>query len=120
MTFVKGVEDNGRLAGLSTEDMKASLKTLHDMASRLGATTSIIRERVTNAKNKKSRCNNKAEDKSVVEVLVRKLRKDDREDQESIVDLRIAVMGVQDAGKSTLLGKAQCPPKSELQTFEHS
>ncbi|XP_020281954.1 GTP-binding protein 2 isoform X2 [Pseudomyrmex gracilis] len=41
-----GVEDNGRLAGLTKEEMKTSLKTLKDMASRLGATIRVLRERV--------------------------------------------------------------------------
>ncbi|XP_014484503.1 PREDICTED: GTP-binding protein 2 [Dinoponera quadriceps] len=107
-----GVEDNGRLAGLSKEEMKASLKTLKDMASRLGATISILRERVAASSASKTLVsqsnstnnNNNKEEKKVAEVLVRKLRKDDREDQDSIVDLRLAVTGAQDAGKSTLLG----------------
>lgn len=104
-----GVEDNGKLAGLTKEEMKASLKTLKDMASRLGATIRILRERVaTNSTNKtlasQNRNNNiNKEEKKVAEVLVKKLRKDDRED--SIVDLRLAVIGAQDAGKSTLLGE---------------
>ncbi|XP_043250179.1 GTP-binding protein 2 isoform X1 [Colletes gigas] len=100
-----GVEDNGRLTGLTREDMKASLKTLNDMAARLGAATSILRERLANSKNK-NRCGhgNNKEERRVAEVLVKKIRKGDREDQDSIVDLRLAVTGAQDAGKSTLLG----------------
>ncbi|XP_029053158.2 GTP-binding protein 2 [Osmia bicornis bicornis] len=100
-----GVEDNGKLTGLTREDMKASLKTLNDMAARLGATTSILRERLANSKNKDmSTHGNSKEERRVAEVLVRKLRKGDREDQDSIIDLRLAVTGAQDAGKSTLLG----------------
>lgn len=108
-----GVEDNGKLTGLTKEEMKASLKTLKDMASRLSATIRILRERIvtssTNNKNKtlasQNRNNNiNKEEKKVAEVLVKKLRKDDREDQDSIIDLRLAVIGAQDAGKSTLLG----------------
>ncbi|KAL6425068.1 hypothetical protein ACFW04_009401 [Cataglyphis niger] len=105
-----GVEDNGKLAGLTKEEMKASLKTLKDMASRLGANIRILRERaITSSTNKtltsQNRNNNiNKEEKKVAEVLVKKLRKDDREDQDSIVDLRLAVIGAQDAGKSTLLG----------------
>ncbi|EGI65254.1 GTP-binding protein 2 [Acromyrmex echinatior] len=86
-----GVEDNGKLAGLTKDEMKASLKTLKDMASRLGATIRVLRERI-------------ATSSAIAEVLVKKLRKDDREDQDSIIDLRLAVTGAQDAGKSTLLG----------------
>ncbi|XP_058799976.1 GTP-binding protein 2 [Phymastichus coffea] len=101
-----GVEDNGKLAGLSKEDMKASLKTLRDMATRLGATITVLRERTAhrNYTNKDSKTNNnKNKEKKVAEVLIRKVRKDDR-DEESVIDLRLAVMGGQDAGKSTLLG----------------
>ncbi|XP_001599526.2 GTP-binding protein 2 [Nasonia vitripennis] len=100
-----GVEDNGKLAGLSRDDMKASLKTLRDMAARLGATTNVLRERSTHPKSNNKRAkakNNKSEEKRVAEVLIRKIRKDDRE--ECVIDLRLAVMGGQDAGKSTLLG----------------
>lgn len=105
------MEDNGKLAGLTKEEMKASLKTLKDMASRLGANIRILRERaITSSTNKtltsQNRNNNiNKEEKKVAEVLVKKLRKDDREDQDSIVDLRLAVIGAQDAGKSTLLGE---------------
>lgn len=103
------MEDNGRLAGLTKEEMKASLKTLKDMASRLGATIRVLRERLATSKTLVSQSNNSnnnnKEDKKVAEVLVKKLRKDDREDQDSIVDLRLAVTGAQDAGKSTLLGE---------------
>lgn len=101
-----GVENNGKLTGLTREDMKASLKTLNDMATRLGATTSILRERLANSKNKDmSTHSNNNEERRVAEVLVKKLRKGDREDQDCIVDLRLAVTGAQDAGKSTLLGE---------------
>lgn len=104
MFIYVGVEDNGRLAGLTKDDMRDSLKTLRDMASRLGATTCIMRERIATASVNKTR--NKKDEKSVAEVLVRKLRKGDHlEDRQSVVDLRIAVMGGQDAGKSTLLGR---------------
>ncbi|XP_012287777.1 GTP-binding protein 2 isoform X2 [Orussus abietinus] len=100
-----GVEDNGRLIGLSKDEMKASLKTLTDMATRLGATTSILRERIASRKHKNSKIKKlDLEDRKVAEVLVKKLRKYDRVDQDSMVELRLAVTGGQDAGKSTLLG----------------
>lgn len=92
--------------------MKASLKTLREMAARLGATTDVLREKSTpNAHcvgketDRNSQQKEETENKRVAEVLVRKLRKDDREDQESVVELRLAVTGGQDAGKSTLLGQ---------------
>lgn len=56
-----GVEDTGRLTGLSSEDMKSSLITLDQMALKLGATTSVLRERSVR------------KDKIVAEVLVRKV-----------------------------------------------
>lgn len=40
-----GVEDSGILAGLSNWDMTASLQTLEKMALKLGATTTILRQR---------------------------------------------------------------------------
>lgn len=56
-----GVEDNGILTGLSSNDMKDSLSTLHRMATVLGAVTTILRER-------------KLENGRIVaEVLVRKV-----------------------------------------------
>ena len=82
------------------------------MASRLGATIRVLRERVamsstskTLASQNRNNNNINKEEKKVAEVLVKKLRKDDREDQNSIIDLRLAVIGGQDAGKSTLLGE---------------
>lgn len=40
-----GVEDSGILTGLSNWDMTASLQTLEKMALKLGATTTILRQR---------------------------------------------------------------------------
>lgn len=56
-----GVEDTGMLTGLSAEDMASSLVTLDQMARKLGATTSVLRERSVR------------QDKMVAEVLVRKV-----------------------------------------------
>lgn len=79
--FFSGVEDNGILAGLSREDMMLSLKTLRDMASRLGAETTVLRERVAKCKLRTS----KLEEKRVAEVLVRKIRKGDADDRSIII-----------------------------------
>lgn len=49
------------LTGLSEDDMKSSLITLEQMAHKLGATTSVLRERSVR------------KDKKVAEVLVRKV-----------------------------------------------
>ncbi|XP_045481259.1 GTP-binding protein 2 isoform X1 [Harmonia axyridis] len=82
-----GVEDSGNLTGLCNNDMSASLHSLQRMAKKLGATTTILRKRKLD--------NNR----TVAEVLVRKIP----DDQDNI-EIRIAVLGNADAGKSTLLG----------------
>lgn len=82
-----GVEDSGILAGLSKRDMTASLHTLQQMANKLGATTTTLRERVLE------------NGRSIAEVLVRKVP-----DDQNNIEIRVAVLGNADAGKSTLLG----------------
>ncbi|BES97818.1 unnamed protein product [Nesidiocoris tenuis] len=82
-----GVEDSGLLAGLPSYEMDASLKTLSLMAAELGATTTILREREVGCSRK------------VTEVLVRKVPAD-----QAMIEVRVAVMGSADAGKSTLVG----------------
>ncbi|CAB3382949.1 Hypothetical predicted protein [Cloeon dipterum] len=90
-----GVEDSGVLTGLSAKELRASLQTLRQMAQKLGATTTVLRERVV------SDCllGDKEDQRRVAEVLVRKVP----DDQHSI-EVRVAVVGGADAGKSTLLG----------------
>lgn len=56
-----GVEDSGALAGLSIRDLTASLQTLEQMALKLGATTTVLRERQLD------------NGRSIAEVLVRKV-----------------------------------------------
>ena len=82
--YEMGVEDNGIMTGLSEEDMDKSLETLQEMARRLGATVQVLRQ------NK---------DRSVAEILVRKVP-----DDQQVIDLRVCVLGSADVGKSTLLG----------------
>nr|XP_023026153.1 GTP-binding protein 2 [Leptinotarsa decemlineata] len=82
-----GVEDSGILAGLTKRDMNASLLTLQQMAVKLGATTTILRERVLD------------NGRTISEVLVRKIP-----DDQNNIEIRVAVLGNADAGKSTLLG----------------
>ncbi|XP_070571097.1 GTP-binding protein 2-like isoform X2 [Ptychodera flava] len=87
-----GVEDNGMLAGLSDEDLDASLKTLNRMAEKLGASTTILRERIVESMGTEQQ-------RRACEVLVRKVP-----DDQQFIDLRLAVLGNADAGKSTILG----------------
>lgn len=82
-----GVSDSGYLEGLNDTDMSTSLDTLRKMANKLGASTTILRRKVLPTQ------------RSVAEVLVRKIP----DDQHSI-EVRVAVLGGVNAGKSTLLG----------------
>ncbi|KAM4607653.1 GTP-binding protein 2 [Polymixia lowei] len=86
-----GVEDNGMLVGLSEEDMRASLKTLHRMAEKVGADITVLREREVDYDSDVPRI--------IAEVLIRKVP-----DDQQFLDLRVAVLGNVDSGKSTLLG----------------
>ncbi|XP_071393301.1 GTP-binding protein 2-like [Centroberyx affinis] len=86
-----GVEDNGMLVGLSEEDMRASLKTLHRMAEKVGADITVLREREVEYDSDVPR--------KIAEVLIRKVP-----DDQQFLDLRVAVLGNVDSGKSTLLG----------------
>ncbi|MBN3324104.1 GTPB2 protein, partial [Atractosteus spatula] len=86
-----GVEDNGLLVGLSEEDMRASLKTLRRMAEKVGADITVLREREVDYDSDVPR--------KIAEVLVRKVP-----DDQQFLDLRVAVLGNVDSGKSTLLG----------------
>jgi GTPase len=60
-----GVEDSGVLTGLAECEMTASLQTLQQMAYKLGATTTVLRERLIDSDGGSSR--------KVAEVLVRKV-----------------------------------------------
>lgn len=80
-----GVQDDGTLRGLSPSELENSLQTLKMMADELGANVSLVGNKIVN-------------DKRVVEVLVKKW------DADQFVEVKIAMLGESDAGKSTLLG----------------
>ncbi|MEQ2187875.1 hypothetical protein GOODEAATRI_009207 [Goodea atripinnis] len=63
-----GVEDNGMLVGLSEEDMRASLKTLHRLAEKVGADIAVLRERELDCDSDVPR--------KIAEVLIRKVPDD--------------------------------------------
>ncbi|XP_078061535.1 GTP-binding protein 2-like isoform X2 [Mustelus asterias] len=86
-----GVEDNGLLVGLSDDELRASLKTLRKMAEKVGADITILRERNVEYDMDSPR--------RIAEVLIRKVP-----DDQQFLDLRVAVLGNVDSGKSTLLG----------------
>ncbi|XP_046649779.1 GTP-binding protein 1-like isoform X2 [Daphnia pulicaria] len=76
----------GEESGLIEEDYKASVATLESIATTLEADCVVLRERT-------SECG------IVGQYLIRH-----RADQEDFVEIRVAVVGNVDAGKSTLLG----------------
>uniref|UniRef100_A0A1B0CTN5 Putative elongation factor tu n=2 Tax=Lutzomyia longipalpis TaxID=7200 RepID=A0A1B0CTN5_LUTLO len=82
-----GVSDSGQLHGLDDADMDTSLRTLTQMADKLGATTTVLRRKSVGYR------------RSVTEVLVRKIP-----DDQHNIEVRVAVLGGAGAGKSTLLG----------------
>jgi GTPase len=85
-----GVEDNGLMTGLCDDDLVSSIETLRDMARRLEATIQVLRDRIVVTVDGP---------RTVAEILVRKVP-DDRQ----CIDLRVAILGSADVGKSTLLG----------------
>lgn len=87
-----GVEDNGMFIGLKREELDSSLNTLNVMASKLGAHTTLLRRHVVESTDSSFA-------REVAEVLVRRVP-----DDQKFIDIRLAVLGNVDAGKSTLLG----------------
>nr|XP_026495804.1 uncharacterized protein LOC113400461 [Vanessa tameamea] len=85
--YVVGVRDCGALRGLRAGALRASLRALRDMARALGAVLVSARARRV------------APARAVAEVYIRKLA-----DTQQSVELRVAVMGANEAGKSTLIG----------------
>ncbi|XP_033113346.1 GTP-binding protein 1-like [Anneissia japonica] len=81
-----GQGGDGTEDGLSEEDMAASIATLKSMAETLNADVVLLRERQVNSK-------------AVQELLIRA-----RAEEEDFLEVRVAVVGNVDAGKSTLLG----------------
>lgn len=74
----------GQDSGLSDEDMKASVATLRSIAEQLGCEVNHLRDK---------------ENGSVAEYLIR-----EHKAAEDFTEVRVAVVGNVDAGKSTLLG----------------
>mmetsp|Transcript_13862 Transcript_13862/g.32137 ORF Transcript_13862/g.32137 Transcript_13862/m.32137 type:complete len:642 (-) Transcript_13862:141-2066(-) len=81
-----GVEDDGSCTGLSQGDLEDSLATLRTMAGRVNAHVTPLRY----IQGKKGNC---------AEVLVRKIP-----EEGCFRDLRVAVVGNVDSGKSTIIG----------------
>jgi GTPase len=80
-----GIEDNGTARGLPAEELEKSIQTVRRMAKNLGCEVFEI-------------CKRKAKEGEIAELLVREVRDD------KYMDVRIAVCGNVDAGKSTFIG----------------
>jgi len=84
--YAIGVEDDGTCTGISEEELLASLETLKRMADAAKCEMSLIRRQ----QGRKGWC---------AEVLVRQLASEG-----SFIDMRIAIVGNVDSGKSTIVG----------------
>lgn len=83
-----GVSDDGTLLGLLPDDLEKSLATLTAMAAKLDAAVKVLHVRDGHTPKRK-----------VAEVLVRR-----QVNAEAMLELRVAVVGNVDSGKSTLVG----------------
>lgn len=83
-----GVKDNGLLEGLPDEEMEESLRILREMASKLGASVTVLQRKI-----------NWDSSRSIAEVLLKVVPEDQDADE-----IRLGVLGNAGAGKSTLLG----------------
>eukprot|EP00697_Spironema_sp_BW2_P010343 gnl/Spiro4/25526_TR12726_c0_g1_i1.p1 gnl/Spiro4/25526_TR12726_c0_g1~~gnl/Spiro4/25526_TR12726_c0_g1_i1.p1 ORF type:complete len:698 (+),score=126.70 gnl/Spiro4/25526_TR12726_c0_g1_i1:88-2094(+) len=80
-----GVDDDGSPCGLSDEDLAASLATVRTMCASLSADMCVVQERP-------------GRQGKIVELLIRQHSKG------ALIDIRVAVIGNVDAGKSTMIG----------------
>lgn len=87
--YYLGVEDNGHPKGLLQDDLDESVQVLHDMAAEVAATAEIIQTPEGSSVGHKC---------AVVRVSYRTL-----EPSAQHTDLRVAVAGGVDSGKSTLI-----------------
>ncbi|XP_023179243.2 GTP-binding protein 1 [Drosophila hydei] len=81
-----GVGEDGRDSGLNVEQFEASMRTLRRLASAIDADLVVLRER-------------NVEKGKTAQLLIRK-----HIDTTDFMEIRVAVVGNVDAGKSTLLG----------------
>mmetsp|Transcript_28154 Transcript_28154/g.57670 ORF Transcript_28154/g.57670 Transcript_28154/m.57670 type:complete len:588 (+) Transcript_28154:145-1908(+) len=84
--YAIGVEDDGTCTGLSDDQLMASLETVKRMSEACNCDMSLLQRR-------------KAKRGWVAEVLVRR-----RAEEGDFIDMRVAVVGNVDSGKSTLVG----------------
>lgn len=84
-----GIADDGTPCGVSEDELRSSVDTLRTMARSLGASAHVLRVHR----------GDDGEDSRVAEVLIRQLVAGG-----GAVELRVAVVGNVDSGKSTLIG----------------
>mmetsp|Transcript_43557 Transcript_43557/g.137820 ORF Transcript_43557/g.137820 Transcript_43557/m.137820 type:complete len:531 (-) Transcript_43557:220-1812(-) len=84
--YAIGVEDDGTCKGISEQDLVSSLETLKEMSERAGCDMAMVRKQ----QGKEGWC---------AEVMVRQKPMDGH-----FIDMRIAVVGNVDSGKSTIVG----------------
>ncbi|CAJ0582883.1 unnamed protein product, partial [Mesorhabditis spiculigera] len=87
-----GVRDDGAVCGLTDAELEASYVTLRHMASSLNATVGILNERDVTPQNSLVR-------RRAIEVLIRLVP-----ENQQFLELRLAILGGGDVGKSTLCG----------------
>uniref|UniRef100_A0AC34GYB9 Tr-type G domain-containing protein n=1 Tax=Panagrolaimus sp. ES5 TaxID=591445 RepID=A0AC34GYB9_9BILA len=87
-----GVEDDGSLTGIIQSEMDESLKCLHQIADSISANFSVLSEReITEEFGDEKRF--------VTEVLIRKVP-----DNLAFIQIRLAILGSVESGKSTICG----------------
>lgn len=95
-----GVHDNGQMTGVDRADMDSSLQTLLEMSKQCDADITVLKEcAVQNNTVVVQPCEGQ-EVRYVAEVLIRR----SHDEANKWTDVRIAMLGNVDAGKSTLCG----------------
>ncbi|KAM3179722.1 hypothetical protein ACTXT7_000005 [Hymenolepis weldensis] len=92
-----GVDDCGAVTGLTAREMLASLRTFYKMAKRLGVDIRLLRERTLSSPDGKS---TSFPQRKAIELQA----KWKVSINQGIPDMRVAMLGSVDVGKSTLLG----------------
>ncbi|KAF9917807.1 GTP binding protein [Lobosporangium transversale] len=117
-----GVADDGSFVGLSPQDMEVSLQTLHRMADFLKADVTVLRKvsvestqqneaiqdgsSSSSAIARKQLSANSGSPKTKPEYLVVEAKVTSRlVEEHQFLEIRVALVGGPDAGKSTLLGR---------------
>ncbi|VDK21050.1 unnamed protein product [Taenia asiatica] len=103
-----GVDDNGAVTGLTAKEMSASLLTLCIMSQRLGVSIRILREcTISNASDSADLQQKQADSRPLFNLQRKAVElhaKWKLSVNQGVPDLRVAMLGSVDVGKSTLLG----------------